>query len=73
MLLQWGNKHLASDLLSGHAGVAANKLMETVLSHLSDVAHVLYEFHAQEQTRGKSTALRRSVVKKERSAENTAA
>jgi hypothetical protein len=32
MLLQWGNKHLAKALLSGHAIVAANKRMETVLS-----------------------------------------
>jgi len=31
-MLQWGNKHLAKALLSGHAIVAANKRMETVLS-----------------------------------------
>jgi len=42
MLLQWGNKHLAKVLLSGHASVATNKQMETALFHLSDVAHVLY-------------------------------
>ena len=63
MLLQWGNKHLAKLFYQATQVSQQTSLWRQQSLRLSYVVHLLYEFHTQEQTRRKSTAVRQGAVK----------